>query len=168
VHERYENELANELGNLLSRTTAMLARYRDGLIPDPPSAADEAPLRALAEEVPRRLDAYDISGALEVIWDEVRRLNKYVTDEKPWELAKDVNRAVDLDRVLFTLVDGLRAVAIALSPYLPATSPRILEALHQPVDLAWEGVAYGRTLAADGIEAAAPLFPRLEAPATAA
>ena len=168
VHERYESELANELGNLLSRTTAMLARYRDGRIPEPPSAGDEGPLRTLGEEVPRRLDAYDITGALELIWDEVRRLNKYVTDQKPWELAKDDARAGELDLVLFTLADGLRAIAIALSPYLPATSPRILEALRQPPDLAWEGVAYGRTAAADGVDASPPLFPRLEAPATAA
>ena len=74
----------------------------------------------------------------------------------------------ELDRVLYDLVDGLRAVAIALAAYLPDTASRILDALGQPASLDWDGVAYGRTLAAQGVEAAAPLFPRVDEPAPAA
>jgi methionyl-tRNA synthetase len=91
-----------------------------------------------------------------------------VTDAKPWELAKDDANAAKVDAVLFTLVDGLRTAAVALAAYLPETAPRILEALGQPPDLSWDGVARGRTVAAEGIDAATPLFPRVEAPATAA
>ena len=70
--------------------------------------------------------------------------------------------------MLFNLADGLRCVAVALSAYIPETADRILHALGQPLELAWENVAYGRTVAATGIEAAQPLFPRIDAPATAA
>ena len=70
--------------------------------------------------------------------------------------------------MLYDLADGLRVVAVALAAYLPETSARILRALGQPVDLAWENVAPGRTVAASGIAAAEPLFPRIDAPAAAA
>ena len=109
-----------------------------------------------------------MTGALETIWDYVRRLNRHVEQTKPWELAKDPGRAAELDRALYELADGLRIAAVALSAYLPETSERILETLGQPLDVAWENVAYGRTEATSGIEPAQPLFPRIDEPATAA
>ena len=168
VHERYDRELANDLGNLVSRTTAMIARYRDGRIDVAESEFDDAAYDGLRAAVAERLDVFDVTGAIDAIWDFVRSLNKFVTDTKPWELAKDEANAAELDRVLFTLADGLRAAAVALWPYLPETAPRILEALGQPADFALGGVARGRTVPAEGIEASRPLFPRVEAPATAA
>src|SRR6202011_5873248 len=89
IHERYERELGNELGNLLSRTTAMIARYRDGKLPAGGSIALAAELDALGPAVAERLDAWELTGALEEIWKVVRRLNAYVEESKPWELAKD-------------------------------------------------------------------------------
>jgi len=163
LHERYERELANDLGNLLSRTTAMIARYREGRIPLAPwDSPFRSELAELAREVPERLDKYDLSGALETAWSVIRSLNRYVEDRAPWQLAKDETKSEELDRTLYDLADGLRAVAIALSAYLPETAPKILDALGQSDDLAWEGVAYGWTVAADGIEPAEPLFPRVE------
>ena len=163
LHERYERELGNDLGNLLSRTTAMIARYREGrIVAAPWESPFRAELAALAREVPERLDKYDLSGALEAIWIVIRSLNRYVEERAPWQLAKDTAKSEELDRTLYDLADGLRAVAIALAAYLPETSPRILSALGQPEDLAWEGVAYGWTAAADGIVPAEPLFPRVE------
>jgi methionyl-tRNA synthetase len=163
VHERYERELGNDLGNLLSRTTAMIARYRDGTLA---AASWDSPFQAeleqLGRDVPERLDQYDLSGALEAIWVVIRSLNRYVEERAPWQLAKDPAKADELDRTLYDLADGLRAVAVALAAYLPETAARILAALGQPDELAWDGVAYGRTTAADGIEAAGPLFPRVE------
>ena len=162
-HERYERELANDLGNLVSRTTAMIARYREGrIVPAPWDSPFRADLARLAREVPERLDKYDLSGALEAIWLVVRSLNRYVEERAPWQLAKETTKSEELDRTLYDLADGLRAVAIALAAYLPETAPRILGALGQPEDIAWEGVAYGWTAAADGIVAAEPLFPRVE------
>ena len=162
-HEHYERELANDLGNLVSRTTAMIARYRDGQLPD---AAWDSPFRAqfdaLARDVPSRLDEWDLSGALEAIWQVIRSLNRYVEERAPWQLAKDDSQREELDRTLYDLADGLRAVAIALGAFLPETAGRILASLGQPADLGWERVAYGQAAAVDGIEAAKPLFPRVE------
>jgi methionyl-tRNA synthetase len=110
---------------------------------------------------------FDVTGALDVIWDLVRSLNKHVEDTKPWELAKDDARAAELDRVLYDLADGLRVAAVALSAYLPRTAPRILQALGQPEVLGWENVEPGRTVPVEGIEPATPLFPRVDAPAAA-
>jgi methionyl-tRNA synthetase len=98
----------------------------------------------------------------------VRGLNRHVETSAPWQLAKDDARADELDRVLFDLVDGLRAVAVALASYLPETSARILEALGQPSTLDWSEVAYGRTRAVESLAPAEPLFPRIDEPAPAA
>jgi methionyl-tRNA synthetase len=167
LHERYERELGNDLGNLLSRTTAMLSRYRDGRIPEAESLLEPETFEQLRSTVAERIDVFDLTGALESIWEVVRSLNKFVTDTKPWELAKSDANAQQLDSVLYSLVDGLRAVAIALAAYLPETAPRILEAIGQPDELAWENVAANRTTPAEGVEPAQPLFPRIEAPAAA-
>jgi methionyl-tRNA synthetase len=168
LHERYERELGNDLGNLVSRTTAMIAKYRDGRIPIAPGLGDKAAFERLAVEVPRRLDDFDLTGALDVLWEFVRGLNKFVTDAKPWELAKDEANSEELDRVLYALVDGLRAVAVALHGYLPETTPQILRALGQPEVFDWSQVAEAATVPAGGIAPAPPLFPRVEAPLAAA
>ena len=168
--ERYERELANDLGNLVSRTTAMIARYRDGGLAAAPDAQSDLAAAAsrLHDDVAAAFDAWDVTGALDSIWAYVRRLNRYVEETKPWELAKDDARAGDLDRALYELADGLRVASVALAAYLPETSERILEALRQPVDLGWENVAYGLTGDLTGIEPAQPLFPRIDEPATTA
>ena len=122
-----------------------------------------------AEAAARGLDAEVAPfAALERIWQHVRALNALVEQRKPWELAKDDARAGELDRTLYELADGLRLVAVALAAYLPETAPRILEALGQSGDLAWENVASGRTVPAQGIGPAEPLFPRVDPPAVAA
>jgi methionyl-tRNA synthetase len=168
LHERYERELGNDLGNLVSRTTAMIARYREGRLvrsDEPASGPDPG---ALANAVAELFDRYDITRALETIWEFVRALNRHVEEHKPWELAKDENRAAELDRVLYELVDGLVAVAVAVSPYLPETAPRILGALKQPEGLDFGRIRPGSAEPAQGIEPAAPLFPRIELPTAAA
>ena len=165
--ERYERELANDLGNLVSRTTAMIARYRGGKLVEAPGDSPVA-LDALRRDVAERLDVFDLTGALEAIWNVVRRLNQYVEATAPWQLAKDDSRAAELDTVLYNLADGLAGVAVALASYLPETAPRILEALGQPVDLAWERVGGGAARAAEGIEPAPPLFPRVDLSTAAA
>jgi methionyl-tRNA synthetase len=127
---RYESELANELGNLASRTIAMVHRYRDG-IPravalDPELDGDFA---GLAGEVEGMIDRAELTAALDLIWQRVRRLNRYVEERAPWQLAKDEARAQELDRVLSTLVGGLRVLAVLLHPYLPASTDKLLAAL---------------------------------------
>jgi methionyl-tRNA synthetase len=171
LHERYERELANDLGNLLSRTTAMIARYLDGELPARPR--DESPVRqllgSLGADVSAQMDRYDLTGALERIWEVVRGLNRFVEERAPWKLAADDAGRAELEEVLYDLADGLGAVAVALASYLPETSPRILETLGaDSQELTWDLVAYGRTPARSGIAAASPLYPRIDAPTAAA
>ena len=148
----------------------MIARYRDGEIPA--GRRDDSPvadaLAGLADDVAARLDRFDLTGALERIWEVIRALNRYVETSAPWQLAKDEARAEELDRTLYDLADGLRAVAVALAAYLPDTAGRILAALRQPGDLSWENVAYGVTGPTTGVSPAAPLFPRIDADVAAA
>ncbi len=127
---RYETELANEYGNLASRTINMLERYRDATVPavevDPGVAADFA---GLAEEVAEQLDRVEITQALDRIWQRVRRLNRYVEEQAPWKLAKDPARAAELDVALRTLGEGLRVVTVLLHPFMPESAAKLLDAL---------------------------------------
>jgi methionyl-tRNA synthetase len=141
--QRYASELANDFGNLASRTLAMLVRYRDGVVPpgepDPLLVADFDGLSARASELIGRAE---LTLALEEIWQRVRRLNRYVEEQAPWVLAKDDARAGDLDRVLGTLAEGLRVITVLLWPYLPESAERLLDALGAP-DLSLTGATLG-------------------------
>jgi methionyl-tRNA synthetase len=128
---RYESELANELGNLASRTIAMVHRYRDGIPPavtvDPQLDGDFA---GLSRDVQRMIDRAELTAALDAIWQRVRRLNRYVEEQAPWQLAKDPAHEQQLDRVLATLVAGLRVLAVLLHPYMPDSTHKLLDALN--------------------------------------
>jgi methionyl-tRNA synthetase len=127
---RYDSELANELGNLASRTIAMVHRYRDGVPPAvTPDPELDGEFAGLAQEVEALIDRAELTAALDAIWQRVRRLNRYVEERAPWQLAKDEARAQELDGVLCTLVAGLRVLAVLLHPYLPASTDRLLAAL---------------------------------------
>jgi methionyl-tRNA synthetase len=157
--QRYETELANELGNLASRTLAMIARYRDGRVPDAdvdPALASE--FDGLAEAVAERIDRIELTQALDEIWRRVRRLNRYVEEQAPWTLAKEPDRAQDLDRVLRTLAEGVRVVAVLLAPWIPGSAEKLLAALGAP-DLSLGAARFGSgTLGA--VEPLEPLFPK--------
>jgi methionyl-tRNA synthetase len=168
IRERYDSELANDLGNLLSRTTAMIARYRDGTLVKVDRADIPVDFETLRTDVQARMDAFDVTGALDRIWDAVRRLNQYVTAEAPWQLAKDEANAARLDAVLYTLADGLTALGVALQAFLPEASPKILAALGQAEEPSWERVRNGVAEPVEGIAASEPLFPRIELPSAAA
>jgi len=159
---RYETELANEYGNLASRTLAMIVRYRDGAVPevdpDPVLAPDFA---GLADEVSTLLDRAEITQALERIWQRVRRLNRYVEETAPWTLAKDEARAEELDVALRSLAEGLRVITVLLCPYLPETAARLLEALGRPSD-SIAGAVYGAAPGGAQVERIAQLFPKVE------
>src|SRR3954471_4346993 len=160
--ERYETELANEYGNLASRTLSMIDRYRDGVVPeadvDPALAPDFDGLR---EEVSELLDRAEITQALERIWQRVRRLNRYVEERAPWQLAKDEAKAGELDATLRSLADGLRAITVLLLPYIPDSAAKLLAALGAP-DTSLDGARYGAHPGGQGVEKLAPLFPKPE------
>ena len=164
LHERYERELGNDLGNLLSRTTAMIARYRGGTLG---RAADDGsprrrlplePLRRRRRRAARRVRHHrraraDLGG---------RARRSTGTSRRPRRGSSRRTRRgrPSSTRVLYDLVDGLRAVAVALVAYVPATAPAILEALGQPDDLDWDARRlrpHGRGV--DGIEPAAAALP---------
>ncbi|MGI8430407.1 MAG: methionine--tRNA ligase [Solirubrobacteraceae bacterium] len=157
---RYESELANEYGNLASRTIAMITRYREGAIPlvatDPLLAGD---FDGLGEQVAGLFDRFELTQALDVIWQRVRRLNRYVEERAPWQLAKDPSRARELDETLASLAEGLRCVSVLLAAYMPASTSRLLDAIGSPsIDWATAGFAgHGSGNAVARLEA---LFPK--------
>jgi methionyl-tRNA synthetase len=156
---RYESELANDFGNLASRTIAMVHRYRGGTVPaaapDPQLAGE---IDGAVTEVSELLDRADLSGALDAAWQRVRRLNRFVEEQAPWALAKDDARSGELDRVLVSLCEGLRVIAVVLYPWMPETTAKLLDALGTPqVQLEQAHMQAGRIGA---ISALQPLFPK--------
>jgi methionyl-tRNA synthetase len=156
---RYETELANELGNLASRTLAMIGRYRDWrLTPCATDPALGADFENLPERVAALIDGAELTLALEEIWQRVRRLNRYVEECAPWRLAGEAERAEELDRALRSLAEGLRSVTVLLWPYMPTSAERLLAALGAP-----ELSLAAARLGAGGIERVKhlePLFPK--------
>ncbi len=165
VHERYHAELANDLGNLVNRVTAMIEKYRDGIVPNAACEATIATaIETAREAVATHIHELELTEALDAAWLVVRDLNRFVEEQAPWTLAKDPARAAELDVVLYTLADGTRAAAILLAAVLPDSAPRILTALGAPDDVAWEHAAPNLLSAGATVAPAGPLFPRIEEP----
>ncbi len=158
--DRYESELANEYGNLASRTLAMIERYREGVVPtaaSDPALAQE--FSGLGNEIAGLLDRFELTPALEAIWQRVRRLNRYVEERAPWQLARDPAQSGALDETLASLAEGLRVVSVLLHPYMPTATERLLEALGAP-ETAYATAQFDGQLAGQRVTALAPLFPK--------
>jgi methionyl-tRNA synthetase len=165
---RYNSELANEYGNLASRTLAMIERYRDGVVPDAgPAPALVAEFDGVTEAVRANLDQVELTPALDEIWRRIKFLNRYVTQEQPWQLAKDEGEAAHLDQVLYSLAEGLRVVSVLVHPFLPESAERLLEALGRP-ELSLDQTRFGAVGGGASIGELGQLFPRVEAEAPAA
>jgi methionyl-tRNA synthetase len=159
---RYETELADQYGNLANRVLSMIGRYRDRIVPEaeaePELARDFEGAPAGVREL---LDGAELTQALEEIWKLVRRLNQYVEETRPWELAKD-DSAERLDSVLYGLAEGLRVTTLLLHAYIPETTGRLLDALEEPE----QGLAeFGSRGGGQSLGELPPLFPKLQ-PAT--
>jgi methionyl-tRNA synthetase len=160
--ERYETELANELGNLANRTLNMLSRYRESTVPQVEPDATLAPdFEGLADEVAKLLDEAEITQALDRIWQRVRRLNRYVEENAPWKLAKDDSQAGELSMVLRSLAEGLRVITVLLTPYIPESAGKLLGALGAP-DTDLGQAVFGAHPGGQAVEKLAPLFPKPE------
>jgi len=160
VRARYESELANDYGNLASRTIAMIHRYRDGVVPDAgtdPELARE--FAGLGERVSDLLDRAEVTTALEEIWQRVRRCNRYVEERAPWQLAKDPGAAGALDQTLASLAEALRVISVLLAAYIPATTAKLLDTLGTP-DISIAGAAFAATGGGRSVAELAPLFPK--------
>ncbi len=168
---RYTAELANGLGNLASRATAMVVRYRGGVLPGPGdySNADLA-LQELLVACAERADAamlqLDFSTGILAIKEFVDAVNVYVTEQQPWVLAKDPASAERLDTVLYTICESLRAIAVLYHPVMPKSTVEIWESLGVQVPLAEQSVQdagrWGHLPSGAHVTKGEALFPRLE------
>ena len=164
-------DLANDMGNLLSRTTQMINKFCDGKVPAPAPEADDKVLSTLAGEVLREyeaaLDRLELSTALTALWKLVGRANKYIDEQAPWALAKDPAKEAQLRNVLYSLAESLRFLGVTLTPFLIHTPEKIWDQLGlEPAEvrtLNWEeAVAWGGLKAGTAIRRGNPLFPRIE------
>ncbi len=131
--ERYNKDLADELGNLVQRVISMVHRYENGVLPpvERPASSDiENVAKDLGKRITAHMDRFKLREAVEEIWLLVRTCNRYVDDTKPWALAKDPAKQKELHACLATLLEGIRIIGISLSPFLPETSKNILEFLN--------------------------------------
>ncbi|WP_411719880.1 methionine--tRNA ligase [Mycetocola sp.] len=171
---RYQSELANGFGNLASRVIAMVTRYFDGVVPAEAERTDaELVIHAVVSTASDLADAsirkLAIHDALSAIWRIVDELNGYITSQEPWALSKDDANRERLGTVLYTALDGLRALAVLLSPVLPDATARLWTALgvtdalgaleDQPLRDAGN---WGQLPAGTQVSALEALFPRIE------
>lgn len=167
---RINVDLANDLGNLVHRTLAVLERFAGGRIPEPSAAADDGQLsrqlEATAGQVAAAMDNLALQDATGAIFRLVGAANKYIDREAPWDLAKDPGRRDRLHTVLYNLAETLRAVAVMLSPFLPEAPARIWQQLGLTADIAeatWRDAAtWGLLEPGLAIQRGGPLFPRIE------
>lgn len=168
--ERINFDLANDLGNLLNRTVAMIDRYFDGVIPaykDSNTEFDQQ-LRQVSEETVQKyeesMEKMEFSVALTTVWQLVSRTNKYIDETQPWVLAKE-EKFEELGSVMVHLVESLRRTAILLQPFLTRTPGEIFNQLsvNSPELTSWESLAQFGAIG-EGIKVAKgnPIFPRLD------
>lgn len=174
---RANADLSNALGNLVSRTLQMTARFAEGRIPEPEAegpeeAAVREALARAAEEVDAALRRVEPHRALEALFRAVGEANRYLDAKAPWKAAKDPARTGEVRTVLFTTCQALRGVALLLAPFLPEAAAEILRRLGAGDALATarlpEAAAdFGALAPGTATTRGEPLFPRHEAPETA-
>jgi methionyl-tRNA synthetase len=164
---RINADLANDLGNLVSRATTMIASFGGGRAPlAGPEADEDAVVRAALEQVAREVDEameeFAFQRALAAIWGYLGVVNRYVDATAPWVLAKDGGERSRLDTVLYTLAESLRVIGILIDPFLPEAAGRIRAAAGgtppRLSDLVW-----GRLAPGTPVQKVSALFPRIEA-----
>lgn len=165
--KKVNTDLANDLGNLLSRTIAMVYKYFDGVIQAPTcKEAIDDELINLALSTPGKveasIDALKIPEALESIWTLISRANKYIDETTPWILAKDEEKKERLGTVLYNLLETLRFVSVIISPFLTETSVKINAQLNTKVTT-WESLKeFNGTVAGDKVVKGDVIFPRID------
>ena len=166
--ERYNSDLANTIGNLVNRTVAMQNKYFDGVVrPGDVTGEFDDEVKALAvqtlSDVDRCFNEYKISDSVACILTLARRLNKYIDETMPWALAKDETQKARLGTVLYNLLEGIRYLAILLSPYMPDTSKAIFKQLGTDVRDYDSLRTFGGLKVGEKVGEAKPLFNRIDA-----
>ena len=171
---RYQAELANGFGNLASRTIAMIEKYFAGIVPPAGEYAEgDLAIQRIVADAAASADAaverFRIDEAIQAIWTIVDALNGYITENEPWALARDADQRERLGTVLYTCAEGLRALAVLLSPVMPQSTEKLWVALgaaeslgrllEQPIR---EAGAWGALRPGTSVNGLSPLFPRVE------
>jgi methionyl-tRNA synthetase len=168
--ERHNADLANGLGNLVSRVLAMIESYLDGVVPGSTVPDADSDLPDVITEAAKRYDDHmiqvELQKAVAAVWSIVDRANGYLVEKEPWKLAKDADRRAELESVLYASAETLRILAVLIQPIMPAAATRLWEQLGQPGDPGDQRLpdasVWGQLEPGTKVHKGDALFPRLE------
>ena len=166
----YNADLANTWGNLVSRVFNMTNKYFDGVVPTPPAGAEDNPLAEIAADLYKEYDEamanVDFSAAAAAVQKLASRVNLYVEDSAPWNLAKSEETAYELAAVIYNALEAIRIIALFMAPFMPTTSNEVINrmGLGDVTDITdiEAASAWGQLTPGLSVETGTPLYPRLD------